>query len=360
LTLKKTTLFNGLKIYTFANLFVIIKMPDANYINNIFNGFANRKVLIIGDIMLDSYIWGNVERISPEAPVPVVDVKKRENRLGGAANVGLNIKSLGAEAFLCSITGNDTKADELFETLQKAGLSQEGIIKSNNRKTTVKFRIIADNTQLLRVDEETTEPLNEKEFELITGKIKRFCESGKTDVIIFQDYDKGVITPELIDFTVNLAKKHNIPVAVDPKKRNFLSYKNVTLIKPNLKEISEGLNKTLNETADDISMAAKELKNLLNAKIVLNTLSEKGMFATWHEEGNDKDYHTKAHLRQIADVSGAGDTVISVASLCLAQNTDIKTMVELSNLAGGLVCEEAGVVPVNKQKFLNEAIRLFS
>jgi rfaE bifunctional protein kinase chain/domain len=335
-------------------------MSDSNNIKSIFKGFDKRRVLIIGDIMLDSYIWGNVERISPEAPVPVVDVERRENRLGGAANVGLNIKALGAEAILCSITGNDPKAGELLETLDKAGLSQEGIIKSNNRKTTVKFRIIANNTQLLRVDEESTNPLNEQELKLISEKIKRFCESGKTDVIIFQDYDKGVITPRLIDFTVSIAQKHNIPVAVDPKKRNFLSYKNVTLIKPNLKEISEGLNKSGINSTDDIYLAAKELQKILNVKIVLNTLSEKGMLAVWNEKGTGNRYHTKAHLRQIADVSGAGDTVISVASLCLAGNTDMKTTVELSNLAGGLVCEKAGVVPVNKQTFLEEALRLFS
>ncbi len=335
-------------------------MPDANYIKNIFDDFEKRKVLIIGDIMLDSYIWGKADRISPEAPVPVVDVEKRENRLGGAANVALNIKSLGAEAVICSVTGNDTKAAELLKTMEKAGLQANGIAQSNTRKTTVKFRIIANNTQLLRVDEETTVSLNATEYKQMSQKIKHYCESGEIDVIIFQDYDKGVITPDLINFTVNLAKNQNIPVAVDPKKRNFLSYKNVTLIKPNLKEISDGLNKTVQGTINEISAAASELKKILNAAIVLNTLSENGMYAVWSENGIKKDFHAKAHFRQIADVSGAGDTVISVASLCLAGKTDIKTLVELSNLAGGLVCEEAGVVPVDKQRFFDEAVDIFS
>jgi len=186
-------------------------------------------------------------------------------------------------------------------------------------------------------------------------------EEKKISVVIFQDYDKGVITPELISFTVALAKKQNIPVTVDPKKRNFLHYKNVTLFKPNLKEIAEGLNKAGNlNTLDEIHSAVEELQTILNADIVLNTLSDKGMLALWKKDGKTKSFHTKAHLRHVADVSGAGDTVISVASLCLALAQNISETVELSNLAGGLVCEKVGVVPVNKQELFQEATHLFS
>ncbi len=336
-------------------------MLDIANIKQLFNDFNSQKVLIIGDMMLDSYIWGKVDRISPEAPVPIVAVKERENRLGGAANVGLNVQALGAEAILCSVIGNDFKAAELRETLSKAGLTEEGIVQSNTRKTTVKFRVFANNTQLLRVDEESTDALSNEEFKQLAQRIQTFIEEKKISVVIFQDYDKGVITPELISFTVALAKKYSIPVTVDPKKRNFLHYKKVTLFKPNLKEMAEGLNKdgTLN-TMEEIHSAAEELQTKLKADIVLNTLSEKGMLALWHEEGKAKTFHTMAHLRHVADVSGAGDTVISVASLCLALEQTISEMVELSNLAGGLVCEKVGVVPIDKQELFQEATHLFS
>ncbi len=332
-------------------------MLRKNEVLQLFKDFENQKVLIIGDIMLDTYIWGSVERISPEAPVPIVAVQKRENRLGGAANVALNIQALGAKAVLCSLTGADSKGEELHDELKRAGLPTYGIGKSKYRKSTVKFRVFGNKTQLLRVDEETEEALNREETRLLTEKIEHILNNENIDVIIFQDYDKGVITPEIIDFTLSLAKQKKIPVTADPKKRNFSAFKRVTLFKPNLKELTDGLNRSrAPQTIEEVAREARELLQRIDAEMVMATLSEKGAFITWDK--GTKNHHAPAHVRQIADVSGAGDTVISVASLCLALKIDAREIAELSNLAGGLVCEEVGVVPVNKKRFFDHALLL--
>ncbi len=332
-------------------------MLTTETVSRLFNAFNDLNVMIIGDVMVDSYIWGYVERISPEAPVPIVAVEKRENRLGGAANVALNIKSLGATPVLCSVIGNDTKGNDFFDLLTDENMSVEGIIRSSQRLTTTKFRVFGNHAQMLRVDEETTGGLNQEEFNHLFNRISGLLNSNKTDVIIFQDYDKGIITPTLIKKIVGLAKQKGIPVVVDPKKRNFLEYKNVTLFKPNLKEIKDGLNMTIDEgDREKIEIAVTRLKELLNTDIILNTLSSKGIFIKW----NGGQQHIAAHLRNISDVSGAGDTVISVAALCLAKDVEPVDMAAIANLAGGLVCEEVGVVPVDKNKLQNEVIRLLT
>ncbi len=330
-----------------------------NNLSAIFDSFNNKKVLIIGDVMLDAYIWGKVERISPEAPVPVVTVVKREERLGGAANVGMNIRALGAQPVMCSVIGADDKGNTLRTLMLNSGLDDAGIIESPHRFTTTKFRVLGNNTQMLRVDEETSSPLEQEIFHELCGRIDRILKTENIEVIIFQDYDKGVITPELIDFVTEMAHEMHIPVTVDPKKRNFLFYRNTTLIKPNLLEMKEGLE--LDELSSDkksLKKAARQLLELLNVSMIMNTLSENGVFILWNENGTFKEELLPAHRRNIADVSGAGDTVISVASLCLASGLEAKEIARLSNLAGGLVCEEAGVVPVNKEKLLAEARRI--
>ena len=327
---------------------------DKVFIENIFKSFEKLKVLIIGDVMIDSYLWGNVERISPEAPVPIVEVNKREERLGGAANVALNIQSLGATPIITTIIGDDKKANDFIEILDENNLSAEGIIKSKKRITTTKFRVIGNNTQLLRVDEEVKTNIDTEEEELLIAKIEKIINDKNIDVIIFQDYDKGVITKNIIDITVKYANSKNIPIAVDPKKRNFLSYNNVTLFKPNLKELNEGLNiKVERNNIESIKNATKILFEKLNIKLALITLSEAGVYISNY----NKEEIIPAHIRNISDVSGAGDTVISVASLCLALNLDISLIAKLSNLAGGLVCEEVGVVPINRNIFLEQAIK---
>lgn len=334
-------------------------MISTESISQLFTSFNDFNVMIIGDVMVDSYIWGDVKRISPEAPVPIVEVTKRENRLGGAANVGLNIKALGAVPIMCSVIGDDSHGDDFVKLLEKEGLPLDGIIRSHKRITTTKFRVIGNNSQLLRVDEENTNDVRDEQYEMLVGNISNIIETKNINIIIFQDYDKGVITKELIEKVTSLADSENIPVVVDPKKNNFLNYRNVTMFKPNLKEIKDGLNLDFDEDKDvNIEMAVAKLQDELNAKMVLNTLSEKGVLISWKIDGGYESRLIPAHIRNIADVSGAGDTVISVAALCLAANSDPLITAAISNLAGGLVCEEVGVVSINKAKLESEVQRL--
>lgn len=311
--------------------------------------------MIIGDVMMDSYIWGKVERISPEAPVPVVQIIKKETRLGGAANVALNVQSLGAHPFICAIVGNDKEADEFLALLKKQQLSDQGVLKISNRQTTVKTRIIAHNQQIVRLDAETEEIISISDTEHMLEIIKNILSEQKIDVIIFQDYDKGLISEKLISETVKLAKKSSIITVVDPKKRNFLSYNGVDLFKPNLKELKEGLKIDIDPSkTEEIEGAISKLKELLGAKAVMLTLSEKGVFIS----SNIGDRHIQAHKRDIADVSGAGDTVIATAALCMASGLDEFKTSEIANLAGGLVCEHIGVVPIDKTRLLEEVKKL--
>jgi len=326
---------------------------NKNEITSLFKDFNNLNVLIIGDVMIDAYYFGKVDRISPEAPVPIVAVENRDNRLGGAANVALNIQALGATPILCSVIGNDKDGKTFENLLNKRNLSNEGIVANNNRITTVKTRIIGNNHQILRVDSETDVNLNTEETSLLFNRIESIIENKTIDVVIFEDYDKGIITKELIENVVTLCNNKNIPTTVDPKKRNFSEYKNVTLFKPNLKELKEGLNVDIKEAnIDEIEAAVKEFNTIQNNTITFITLSENGVFIC--NENSKK--HIPAHLRNIADVSGAGDTVISVASLCVALNQTPLMIAEIANLAGGLVCEKVGVVPIDKDQLLSEAI----
>ncbi len=331
-------------------------------IDQLFEKFSRQTILIIGDVMIDSYLWGRVDRISPEAPVPIVALKKRENRLGGAANVALNIQSLGAKPVLCAVTGNDDKG-KLFENLlMEQGMVCKGIMTTPSRPTTTKFRIIGNNAQMLRVDEETEQPLTETETQELFGRITGIVEEENPSCIVFEDYDKGVITPPLISLVVELAKRKNIPVVVDPKKKNFLQYKGVTLFKPNLKELKEGLklDRELNNQQSVIA-AIEQLQQMLNVDIAIATLSEKGIsYSSRNPDGSFDQGNIPAHIRNIADVSGAGDTVISVMALCMAARVSVHDMAQLANLAGGMVCEYVGVVPINKEKLQHEARKLFN
>jgi rfaE bifunctional protein kinase chain/domain len=334
-------------------------MFDKEKISELFNSFNKLNVLIIGDVMVDSYLWGDVDRISPEAPVPVVNITKRENRLGGAANVALNIKSMGANPILCSVVGNDTKGDEFLSLLEKQKMETVGILKSDKRITTTKFRVIGNNMQLLRVDEEIDSFLEEIDRKKLFETFIEISREKKIDVIVFQDYDKGIIDEELISRVVEKAGELGIPVAVDPKRRNFLSYKGVTLFKPNLKELSEGLKIEIDrKNRNKLKDAVSKLKSKINADIVMITLSEDGIFVEFNDNGEKEIRLFPSYVRAISDVSGAGDTVISVASLCLAAGSDAATMANIANLAGGLVCEEVGVVPVDKEELLRETLKL--
>ena len=336
-------------------------MTNKNTITSLFHSFEGKKLLIIGDVMIDSYLWGSVDRVSPEAPVPIVTLNRRENRLGGAANVALNIQNLGGEPLLCSVIGHDAKSETFFELLDEQGLSAEGIFTSGDRLTTVKYRVFGNNAQMLRVDEEVTRSLSEKETAMLTRKITGLLESQGIDAIVFEDYDKGVISAGLIDKVLSQARKHDVPVVVDPKKKNFMQYEGVSLIKPNLKELREGLN--LNGDLlgpEQIQKAVLALQEKLNVSTVLATLSDKGIFYSQRAaDGKVESGSIPAYIRDVADVSGAGDTVISLAALCVASRAPVELMARICNLGGGLVCEMVGVVPVNKDKLLYEALKKF-
>jgi D-glycero-beta-D-manno-heptose-7-phosphate kinase len=322
--------------------------------NTLFDQFRHKRVLVIGDVMLDAYLWGNVERISPEAPVPVVAVNRRSSKLGGAANVAINLKALGAEPQLCAVIGNDARGVELIQLMIDEGLDCSCIMTSDSRCTTTKFRIFGNRTQMLRVDEEVTDHLNSEDLIDFLQMISQKLESSTWDVIIFQDYDKGLLDADIIAHVMDIAKQRAIPVAVDPKRRNFFNYHGVTLFKPNMKEFAEGFagQYDLNKP-DQFLEAVNRLHAEQQIGMVLVTLSSEGVFISDHGQS----VRLPAHVRQVADVSGAGDTVISVAALGLACDLQAEQLAALGNLAGGLVCEEVGVSPVNRDKLLNELLQ---
>jgi len=325
----------------------------------LFNKFSKLKVLIIGDVMIDAYLWGKVERISPEAPVPIVQVNRRANRLGGAANVALNIRAMGAEPFLCSVIGNDYQANLFLDLLKTDNINQDGILKSDDRVTTTKFRVIGNSAQMLRVDEEIVKELSQEDQTQFIKKIEQLIKVNAIDVVIFQDYDKGVLNKHIIE-KLMLLFKGKIPVAVDPKKKNFFHYKGVDLFKPNLKELQDATNSYFDKKdIDRLKQEVEKLQNKLQAKIFFTTRSEQGVYVNEMEKVGFSSEIIPAHVRSIADVSGAGDTVISIAALGLALKTDKKILAELSNLAGGLVCEELGVIPIDKEKLLKETIKIY-
>jgi rfaE bifunctional protein kinase chain/domain len=327
-----------------------------NY-EEIFRQFSKLNILIIGDVMIDSYMWGKVERISPEAPVPVCTITKKENRLGGAANVALNIAAMGAEPVLCSVIGEDTNGKILKTLLKEQKLTTDGIIVTKKRQTTTKTRILNGSSQMLRIDEETDKPISLEEEQVFTQRIFNIIATKRIDAIIFQDYDKGVITKTIIEQVVAKARQKNIPTATDPKKRNFDIYDGVTLFKPNLKELREGLKidlEDINKTS--LRQAADILHRKHNIEKVFITLSDNGVFIVDYSKRTKAEL-LPAHLRKIADVSGAGDTVISVATLCLALSMEAADIARISNLAGGLVCEFAGVVPIERNILLCELVK---
>lgn len=322
-------------------------------LRELFGKFDNKKVLIIGDVMMDIYLFGKVSRISPEAPVPIVDVARRSNRLGGAANVALNVKALNATPILCSVIGNDDAGFEISQLLFQEKMATEGLVPGINRKTTKKYRIIGNSMQMLRIDEESDHPLIEQEERQFWNAIQDILKNTRIDVVIFQDYDKGSVTPNIIKWTTEWAKEHNVPVVVDPKKRNFMEYKGVTLFKPNLKELYDGMELPQNVyNQEPKERVIEKFSERNHPEIVMVTLSEQGILIY-----DGEFQHFPAFVRHIADVSGAGDTVVSVAALTLTCGEPPASIAKLSNLAGGLVCEYVGVVPIDKEQLLEEAIK---
>ncbi len=324
-------------------------------VNALFNQFSQQRILVVGDVMIDAYLRGSITRISPEAPVPIVNLEKAEDRLGGAANVALNLASLGAEPILCAIVGDDRGGRTFFNLLEQGGLSNEGIVKSADRITTIKTRVIGDNQHLVRIDEEVLTDISYQEELDFIERIRQLLDT-KVDAVILEDYNKGLLTLKVIESIVNMANERKIPVTVDPKKDNFFAYRNVTLFKPNLKELKEGVGAKSMEVTNQSAFEAAvlDLETKLNNQITLVTLSEHGVFIKREEQ---KKY-IPAHIRNIADVSGAGDTVIAVATLCLVAELPIEYIADIANLSGGLVCEVSGVVPIDAELLKQEILNL--
>ena len=317
----------------------------------LFHQFAQLKVAVIGDVMLDTYWWGKVDRISPEAPVPVVAVSKKEQRIGGAGNVALNLQSLGATVSVLSVLGKDDDGEQLTKLFTGSHINTKYLVYSEQRITTNKIRIISRNQHMMRLDAELTGDINTADEERLLYAFEEFIAAESPDVVVLEDYNKGVLTENVITKIIALCKHHHILTTVDPKRKNFFTYKGVDIFKPNLKEVKEGLNILSDEVnlslLKDIHL---QLQQKLQHKISFITLSEKGVF--YDDDTNAALIPT--HIRNVADVSGAGDTVIAVASLVYAATKNVNLMADVANIAGGLVCEEVGTVAIDKEKLLKE------
>jgi D-glycero-beta-D-manno-heptose-7-phosphate kinase len=323
----------------------------------LFDSFSSLKVGVIGDVMLDTYMWGKVDRISPEAPVPIVTLDKKEYRIGGAGNVALNCHSLGAQVSVLSVIGNDTEGILLEELFESNTIDSSYIVKSAKRITTSKTRIIGRNQQMMRLDAEITGDLDNEDEELLLGKVKNYIAAVDPDILIIEDYNKGVLTENVISEVIRICREAGVITAVDPKRRNFFSYRHVNIFKPNLKEVKEALNLLPNEsTLRQLPHIHAELERKLQHQVSFITLSEKGVFYQQDKQSSI----IPSHLRNIADVSGAGDTVIAVASLVYAATGNVHLMAEVANIAGGIVCEEVGTVAINKDALLHECELLLS
>ncbi len=318
---------------------------DAATCKQLFDSFAHTKIGVVGDIMLDTYWWGSVDRISPEAPVPIVSLQRKETRVGGAANVALNLRALGAPTTIFAIIGKDAEGQELSNLLNKEGIIISYIHESNSRVTTNKVRVMGRNQQMMRLDHEHTHDITSAEEKAILDNFYKYVDTEKPALIILEDYNKGVLTENIINAVIAYCNQKGIPTAVDPKQKNFLAYKGCTIFKPNLKEVKEGLKIELADVnGDNLNKVHQALQTALDHKISFITLSEHGVY--FGMEGKQQLIPT--HIRNIADVSGAGDTVIAVASLTYAATKDMRLAAEMANIAGGLVCELVGTAPIDK------------
>ena len=319
------------------------------------DGFPTTRVLLIGDIMLDRYLIGEVQRISPEAPVPVLKYRRNVLRPGGMANVALNLKALGANVIPISIVGQDAHGDALLRILQEEGFDTEGIVSVPNRRTTVKTRVMAGSQQLMRVDEEDDEDICESTERVLLEKFYNEISGRKPDIIVFQDYDKGVLAPSFIQKVIDKARAESILTVVDPKKRHFFDFAGIDLFKPNLKEVSEALHRKCNTDLQDLQNCSQALFEKLNCKHCLITLSEKGVFVS----SGDKVHLEPVEPREVVDVCGAGDAVLSVVSLAFFHGLEPQVVAKLANIAGGIVCGIAGVSPIPKSNWKEELTARF-
>ena len=322
---------------------------DNAFLENIFAKAGKSQIFIIGDVMLDRYLFGDVNRISPEAPVQVFDIRKSENRLGGAANVALNVSSLGSTPYLIGVTGIDREAELLKEQLNLLGVATDGLISEPDRPTTSKTRVISDAHHLIRIDSESKDEVSKSSENKIIEIIE--SKSQNEDVVILQDYNKGVLTKNLIQRITEISKKKNLRVLVDPKFENFFEYKDVYLFKPNRKELEDALGKKVRDH-NHIDKLAEEVMEKNRCDNVILTLGEHGMLILEKVDGNVSKEIIGTKARKVADVSGAGDTVISTIAVCLSGGSSLRDSAIISNHAAGLVVEEVGIFPVNKKALI--------
>lgn len=324
-------------------------------VSQVLNDLSNIKVAVIGDVMLDTYCWGKVERISPEAPVPIIALEKKEIRIGGAGNVALNTASLGASTFIFSVIGQDEEGRELLDLMKRNNIYVDHVISSSKRITTNKTRIISRNQQMMRLDAEFVKDLEDELADELIEQFKKFATAHQPQVVILEDYNKGVLTEKVIMGIITFCNEQGIVTTVDPKRKNFFAYKGATIFKPNLKEVKEALNLLFDDVNTEmLNNIHLQLKETLKHDYSLITLSEHGMFYA----GDKQRDIIPSHLRNIADVSGAGDTVIAVASLVYAASKNIELAASIANIAGGLVCEEVGTVAINKEKLIAESVQI--
>jgi rfaE bifunctional protein kinase chain/domain len=321
---------------------------EVDKLKMLFDNFLGKRIAVIGDLMLDKYIWGSVSRISPEAPVPVLEVESESARLGGAANVANNIKSLGAEPILFGIVGDDEAGETISRILGDMSLRREGVMKVSDRPTTVKTRVIAHNQHVVRMDHEMRKDVDEKLVARVIDILGSM--SDEIDGLIFEDYNKGMLTKELLSGVIRFANKNDTVVSVDPKQNNFFEYKHVTVFKPNRKEAENALRMPIGSDEEALA-AAKELLADLHCQNVLLTRGEKGMTLV-AKDGTYAHFPTKA--RKVADVSGAGDTVISTFTVALVSGATVTEAAAIANHAGGIVCGEVGIAPVDREKLFAE------
>ena len=313
-------------------------------LKEILSRFSSKRLLVIGDIMLDQYIWGRVERISPEAPVPVLDVQKEEYRLGGAANVALNLKALEAEVFLCGYVGKDEAGDRLLALLDEKGIDTGSIVVDNKRPTTRKTRIGATTQQIVRIDYENRQDVSAGIEKKIIAKITKLL--SKVDAVIFEDYNKGLLTENIISETIRSANKMGIPVTVDPKQKNFFQYKNVTIFKSNYSELQKNLG-VIFENEAEFEARSRMLQTKMKCRYLVVTRGEKGLFIF---SDKSKIHKIPTFAREVYDVSGAGDTVISALTLAFSCGCDIETSAIIANHAAGIVCGKMGTATASLEE----------
>jgi rfaE bifunctional protein kinase chain/domain len=317
----------------------------------LFLSFQEMPVAVVGDVMLDTYWWGKTDRISPEAPVPVVAFEKKEYRIGGAGNVALNLVALGSAVSMHTVGGDDDDGRLLCTMMEEKGIDTAGVMPNIARITTNKIRIMSRSQQMMRLDKEMSTDINTDLEEHFVQQTITCWEKLKPRIVIFEDYNKGVLTTRVIADLIAWCKAQNVLTAVDPKRRNFFAYRKVDIFKPNLKEAREALNLVeLEPGLNGMQQVHRQLLHQLGHRISLVTLSEHGAF---YQVGEDAAI-LPAHVRNIADVSGAGDTVIAVASLVYASTRNARLMAEIANIAGGLVCEEVGTAAIDANKLLAE------